>query len=173
MVSRSEERDEKKPERPSSGVGKRPVLKRTSPPRRPGDCTRKKEVRRYTEEQNARRKKTGKRNRERGAETENHVVKDLRELGAEGIEKSREYHVPRVWDVRCTLCGHQFYFQVKRRKSWKWFTSFLKKMKTKRLNLLFIHVDFHEPFVCIRWSDFCRLVQGKQVGAEKQGMDDI
>jgi hypothetical protein len=44
-------------------------------------------------------------------------------------------------------------------------------MKGKQVNVVFYHVDFHENFVMLRWTDFLKLLKNKPMGQEKDRME--
>jgi hypothetical protein len=116
-------------------------------------------------------RRQGRRNRLRGQETERYVENELKREGATEVEKSREYHRPRSWDVRGVFGRTSLYIQVKRKKTWNVVTRIIDKMKGKQVNVVFYHVDFHENFVMLRWTDFLKLLKNKPMGQEKDRME--
>lgn len=106
----------------------------------------------------------GRRNRIRGQEAERKIERDFTQAGATFVEKSREYHRGKTWDVMGEIGRNRFYVQSKRRKRWDFLKKLVKNMETSELNVIHFSVDYmKEDVVVIRWSDFLKLIQGKTI----------
>ena len=107
----------------------------------------------------------GRRNRQRGQEHERNISNDLTAAGATEVEKSREYHKPKPWDVVGGLGRKTWRIQCKRRKSMKMIEEAEEALRKDDIDLYNIWIDNHQPVVVMLWTEFLKIMEERDLDA--------
>lgn len=101
-------------------------------------------------------KKQGRRNRQKGHDTERWVARELREMGYEDAKRDLEYQFGKGYDVH----GGPFLVQCKRGKKYANPNKIEEVPQTKdKIPLLLAWCDRRDPIVCLYWRDFRALME--------------